>query len=114
MHGPTGPPPQPQHLTSTQDLLARFRLLPAYNTHVLPYATQFTHDGQPRPAPTRIDKGKAREHDSTNPLDPDINDDGKEKKKKNSYKPLIKGIPGPFLFSCFISQTMIFAQASTQ
>ncbi|KXN84733.1 hypothetical protein AN958_12160 [Leucoagaricus sp. SymC.cos] len=72
-------PPPRQHLASTQDLLARFHLLPAYDKYVRPFAI-------PSPPP---------------PADgPEQDDDegaagGKgEKKKKNSYKALIKGIPG--------------------
>lgn len=112
-----GPPPPRQHLTSTQDLLARFHLLPAYDKHVRPFATQYTHDGQIRSTPaglSTLDKGKGKEVDPAIALPqaqtpgglptagvdaPDGDDDdgagGKgEKKKKNSYKALIKGIPG--------------------
>ncbi len=120
----TGQPPlQSQHLASTQDLLSRFHLLPAYDKYVRPFATQYSDDGQIRstPAPDN-NKGKAKQLDSTQPrtpaapaLDaPDHDDDdtagggggggglagggggakGGERKKKNTYKSLIKGIPG--------------------
>ncbi|KAF9449524.1 hypothetical protein P691DRAFT_667328 [Macrolepiota fuliginosa MF-IS2] len=111
-----GPAPPRQHLASTQDLLARFRLLPAYDKHVRPVATQYSHDGQIHspPPPISLDKGKARELDPALPpstpahappatnmtvdgadADDDDGAGGKgEKKKKNTYKALIKGIPG--------------------
>lgn len=112
----TGPPPITQHLASTQDLLARFHLLPAYDKYVRPFATQYSDDGQIRSTPAP-DKGKGKQVDSgITPLQqrtlggsgppgadaPDAEDDdaggGKgERKKKNTYKALIKGIPGPFI-----------------
>ncbi|KAF5359873.1 hypothetical protein D9756_003450 [Leucocoprinus leucothites] len=123
--GPTGPPPPRQHLASTQDLLARFRLLPAYDKYVRPYATQYTNDGQIRAAPagqSALDKGKGREQDPALPATvpqtpgtgPDQEEDegvasGKDKKKKNSYKALIKGIPGKHSMKKdnYLTQTML-------
>ncbi|KAI9570582.1 hypothetical protein HD554DRAFT_2083175 [Boletus coccyginus] len=72
------PPPmalsQPQgFLTSTQDLLARFRLHAAYDKHV-----RVPLDPSPAPAQSNL------------PLPPDSD----EKKKKNSYRHLIKSLPG--------------------
>ncbi|KAJ7650206.1 hypothetical protein FB45DRAFT_887266 [Roridomyces roridus] len=104
---PNGPPQLPPRLASTHDLLARFRLLPAYDKYVRP-----PPDEPPEPQPaatatTATAKGKAREpnnHPSPAPQtpggeqDPDDDDPaaakGEKKKNKNSYKHLIKGIPG--------------------
>ena len=127
----TAPPPPKQHLASTQDLLARFHLLPAYDRYVRPFTLpgddpalqQQPNDPQtPAPGPSvlgsspaigPVDKGKGRERDSAvaTPAEPDPADVGDaddddapgakgEKKKKNTYRHLIKGIPGvfPFLF----------------
>ncbi|KAF8905117.1 hypothetical protein CPB84DRAFT_1814331 [Gymnopilus junonius] len=133
------PPVPKQHLKSTQDLLARFHLLPAYDRYVRPFITPVGEDGalstDPNPTagtPTHTavdpalaghsisgtdsspiskqDKGKGKERDATggaatpgaDGLDAaDAEDDdvqgagGKgEKKKKNSYKHLIRGAPG--------------------
>ncbi|PPQ67530.1 hypothetical protein CVT25_006071 [Psilocybe cyanescens] len=112
-----------QHLASTQDLLARFHLHPAYDKYVRPLVTPgddsmsaSIHD-QPTNAvdgaTDRLDKGKGRERDPATAGTPgpsgvaeadqadggDGDDDdapgGKgEKKKKNTYKHLIKGVPG--------------------
>ncbi|KAJ7104101.1 hypothetical protein B0H15DRAFT_959436 [Mycena belliarum] len=94
---PAPGPPQPQpRLASTQDLLARFRLLPAYDKYVRAVLED---------APDAPDngKGKAREQNpspapQTPGGEPDPDDDDPaakgEKKKKNSYKHLIKGAPG--------------------
>lgn len=88
------PPPR---LASTHDLLARFHLLPAYDKYVRP-----PPDDPPEPQEKPDNgKGKAREH-STAPQTPggdhDRDDDDaaqtKGEKKKNSYKHLIKGVPG--------------------
>ncbi|KAJ7756479.1 hypothetical protein DFH07DRAFT_959121 [Mycena maculata] len=92
---PNGPPIPKPRLASTHDLLARFRLLPAYDKYVRPPADD--------PSETQDNgKGKAREQNSPAPQtpgeqDPDDDDPATakgEKKKKNTYKHLIKGIPG--------------------
>ncbi|KAH9481400.1 hypothetical protein JR316_0005926 [Psilocybe cubensis] len=117
-----------QHLESTQDLLARFHLHPAYDKYVRPlvtpgddFASAPTHDQHAPPvdgATERLDKGKGKERDPATAAvtpgpsgateadhadGPDADDDdaagGKgEKKKKNSYKHLIKGLPGKHSF----------------
>nr|GAT60714.1 predicted protein [Mycena chlorophos] len=92
---PIQPPPR---LASTDDLLTRFRLLPAYDKYVRDEAHQQS-DQQDN------GKGKGREQPPSpapqTPGGPDHDpddDDGAqakgEKKKKNSYKHLIKGVPG--------------------
>ncbi|KAF9532508.1 hypothetical protein CPB83DRAFT_624864 [Crepidotus variabilis] len=125
-------PPPKQHLASTQDLLGRLQLHPAYDKYVRPYihpqpSTIPGHvllpDGTTSSNPINgvdgntpgagpatpggvgaVDKGKGREvpipggdvdmHDAGDG-DDDGDGTGKgEKKKKNSYKHLIKGIPG--------------------
>ncbi|KAJ6619798.1 hypothetical protein B0H10DRAFT_2025071 [Mycena sp. CBHHK59/15] len=90
---PSRPPLPPPRLASTHDLLARFALLPAYDKYVRP-----SPDDQEQPDNA---KGKARELGASpapqTPGDPDPDDDDPakgEKKKKNSYKHLIKGVPG--------------------
>lgn len=94
-------PPQPSpRLASTHDLLARFLLLPAYDKYVRP-----PPDDPPEPQDNG--KGKAREQ-SPGPQtpggdDPDDDDGAQakgEKKKKNSYKHLLKGVPGVSGASC--------------
>jgi hypothetical protein len=107
----TGPPPAPIYLTSTQDLLARFNLLPSYDKYVRPYITAAGHDHPPTPTPVPDIKGKGKEKEAVSPAaaqspgddhDHDHDDDGDgpggkgEKKKKNNYKHLIKGVPGAF------------------
>jgi len=118
---PPGLPPPTQHLASTQDLLSRFHLLPAYNKYVRPPllpGTDPSKEGAPPSTPGAsitpgtLDKGKGKEVIHGNavtmgntPADMDPGDGGDgddddtaggkgEKKKKNSYKHLIKGIPG--------------------
>jgi len=106
---PSGPPPAPIYLTSTQDLLARFNLLPSYDKYVRPYVTPVGHDHPPTPTPIPDIKGKGKEKEVTSPAaaqtpgddqDQDQDDDGDgpggkgEKKKKNNYKHLIKGVAG--------------------
>ncbi|KAG6862568.1 hypothetical protein C0995_000116 [Termitomyces sp. Mi166 len=106
------PPPlprtQPTYLHSTQDLLGRFHLLSAYDKYVRPFAlpTETSQD-QPGIVPVTpganggLDKGKGKETEG-GPVTPvvhegDGGDDegGKgDKKQKNNYKHLIKGIPG--------------------
>ncbi|KAH7919510.1 hypothetical protein BV22DRAFT_1133780 [Leucogyrophana mollusca] len=75
---PPAHPPIHTHLASTQDLLDRFHLIPFYDKYVR----------TPPPASLPDDKGKAR---ATSPNPDDL--DG-EKKKKNSYRHLIKDVPG--------------------
>ncbi|KDR76282.1 hypothetical protein GALMADRAFT_34991, partial [Galerina marginata CBS 339.88] len=100
-------------LSSTQDLLARFHLHPAYDRYVRP----FGHGGGPSMDQQRVDKGKGRERDGgfgagsgaggtpTAGGEADLGDGGDaedddgpggkgEKKKKNTYRHLIKGVPG--------------------
>ncbi|KAJ6531836.1 hypothetical protein B0H19DRAFT_1188816 [Mycena capillaripes] len=93
---PPAPLQPPPRLASTHDLLARFHLLPAYDKYVRP-----PPDDPPEPQDNG--KGKAREQNpSPGPQtpggdDPDDDDGAQakgEKKKKNSYKHLIKGVPG--------------------
>ncbi|KAF8806988.1 hypothetical protein BYT27DRAFT_7101295 [Phlegmacium glaucopus] len=118
---PLGPPPPKQHLASTQDLLSRFHLLPAYNKYVRPSllpGTDPSNEGAPPSTPDAsitpgtLDKGKGKEVVHGNvatmgntPVDMDLGDGGDgddddaaggkgEKKKKNTYKHLIKGVPG--------------------
>jgi hypothetical protein len=111
------PPAPPTHLKSTQDLLARFQLLPAYDKHVRPFVTPIENgQGHPPPTPGLSEKAKGKEREreppvGTSPIahtpgadggDPD-DDDGPghgEKKKKNNYKHLIKGVPGSSYLLC--------------
>ncbi|OSX59093.1 hypothetical protein POSPLADRAFT_1101792, partial [Postia placenta MAD-698-R-SB12] len=94
---PPGPPQRPL-LASTQDLISRFQLLPAYNKYVRPYAPPV---GQPS-IPNVADKGKGKEKEASPPpgATPGAGADGEEevgkgeKKWKNTYRSLIKGIPG--------------------
>ncbi|KAI0249809.1 hypothetical protein BJV78DRAFT_627979 [Lactifluus subvellereus] len=107
---PPASPRPPQILESTQDLISRFHLLTAYDKFVRPFVTQ-DHDSNPTHPPTTPavafspDKGKGRERDPGTPTiasaatpgthhDPD-DDEGRDgKKKKNTYRHLIKGVPG--------------------
>jgi hypothetical protein len=90
-------PQPPAYLTSTQDLLARFQLLPAYDKYVRPYVAPVDHGHDHPPTPGATDKGKGKEKEFAMAT-PDDGQDGDEedggKKKKNSYKHLIKGVPG--------------------
>jgi len=94
------PPPPKQHLASTQDLLARLQLLPAYDKYVRLGDAGDASAGPGVPTTGAVDKGKGRELggdvEMADAQDGD-DDDGREKKKKNSYKHLIKGIPGALL-----------------
>ncbi|KAG6879545.1 hypothetical protein C0992_001550 [Termitomyces sp. T32_za158] len=96
------------HLHSTQDLLGRFHLLSAYDKYVRPFAVPAeTSQEQLGTAPVTpgatggLDKGKGKETEG-GPVTPvahegDGADDegGKgDKRQKNNYKHLIKGIPG--------------------
>lgn len=100
----------PQLLDSTQDLISRFHLLSAYDKFVRPFIAQ-EHDPNTAHLPTTpaaapsSDKGKGKERDPGTPTiasaatpgthhDPD-DDEGRDgKKKKNTYRHLIKGVPG--------------------
>ncbi|KAJ7227228.1 hypothetical protein GGX14DRAFT_418740 [Mycena pura] len=93
---PNRPKQPPPPIASTYDLLARFQLLPAYDKYVRSFVDDH-HDTQDN------GKGKAREQNASptpqTPGDQDPDDDDPaqtkgEKKKKNTYKHLIKGIPG--------------------
>ncbi|KZT06142.1 uncharacterized protein LAESUDRAFT_654074, partial [Laetiporus sulphureus 93-53] len=92
-----GPPKPRSHFTSTEDLLTRFNLLPAYNKYVRPYSAPVE-----QPTSTTINKGKGKEKErsvppgSTPPIGADgTEEEGKgEKKAKNTYRQLIKGLPG--------------------
>lgn len=102
-------PPPPPFLESTQDLISRFHLLSAYDKFVRPFISQ-EHDPHASHLPTTpavapsADKGKGKERDPGTPTiasaatpgthDPD-DDEGRDgKKKKNTYRHLIRGIPG--------------------
>ncbi|CCM04670.1 uncharacterized protein FIBRA_06856 [Fibroporia radiculosa] len=86
-------------LTSTQDLISRFQLLPAYDKYVRPYALPV---GQQPPTAGTLDKGKGKEKELSLPpnatpgaAQEGEDEEGKgEKKSKNTYRQLIKGIPG--------------------
>lgn len=104
-------PPRP-HFDSTQDLLSRFQLLSAFDKYVKPYSLPVDTSGvaQVPQLPNGADKGKGKERevpprDVASPTaahTPGAGNDGDdedgqgkgEKKWKNSYKHLIKGIPG--------------------
>jgi hypothetical protein len=109
---PPLPPPPKQHLAATQDLLARFNLLFAYDRYVRPTvlpgddpSIPSNADGaMPTPGPS-ADKGKGKERDANSAPTPAAEGQGHdgdedeavgkgEKKKKNTYKHLIKGVPG--------------------
>jgi hypothetical protein len=89
--GPSRPPP---YFKSTEDLLSKFQLLSAYNSYVRPF--QSLED-----TPSDTVKGT--------PIDPD-DDELDRGKKKNSYKHLIKGIPGS-ITSCVSFQQSTFAHS---
>ncbi|KAG6817669.1 hypothetical protein H0H87_005427 [Tephrocybe sp. NHM501043] len=105
---PAPPKTQQTHLSSTQDLLSRFLLLPEYDKYVRPFAAP-TETGLDLLGPTPVtpgatgvvDKGKGKETEvgSVTPVAPDGDGDDEEggkgdKKQRNNYKHLIKGIPG--------------------
>lgn len=107
---PAPPTTHPPHLSSTQDLLARFSLLSAYDKYVRPFAAPaeigLDQNGPASTLPSASgvpEKGKGKEVMDT-PGSSGIADGGDgdddeatgkgEKKKKNTYKHLIKGVPG--------------------
>ena len=111
----TASPPPKQHLASTQDLLARFHLHLAYDRYVRPTIVNTGEAGGfGAGAGTFGDKGKSRDFEMGSgeaganvgsEVVPGIgdgeDDDGVgvkgEKKMKNNYRHLIKGLPGVFL-----------------
>ncbi|PIL32203.1 hypothetical protein GSI_05448 [Ganoderma sinense ZZ0214-1] len=97
---PPGPPRRPPYLRSTEDLIKRFDLLPAYDKYVRPFAP-------PVGQPSATDKGKgkeivARDAPASSPAAPtpaaandgDDEDGAKGEKKFKNYKHLIKSVPG--------------------
>jgi len=107
---PAPPKTHPALLSSTQDLLARFSLLSAYDKYVRPFAAP-GETGLDQTGPVSAftgahgvpDKGKGKEIEGT-PGSSGVADGGDgdddettgkgEKKTKNAYKHLIKGVPG--------------------
>ncbi|PBK75760.1 hypothetical protein ARMSODRAFT_950081 [Armillaria solidipes] len=110
-------PPAPALFTSTEDLISHFYLLDAYDKYVRPFISSDDQGGNAPPTPSishpltpggALDKGKGKEVAVSSPLvlapqtpaadpqDPDDDDPGGkgEKKKKITYKHLIKGTPG--------------------
>ncbi|KAL1747106.1 hypothetical protein HDZ31DRAFT_80688 [Schizophyllum fasciatum] len=108
-------PSPPVYLRSTDDLLSRFQLYPAYDKWVRPYVTPLDPNdpNAPPPAAGASDtKGKARDDmmevdgpippppSGATPLSDSSKRDGadeagkEEKKRKNNYRHLIKGLPG--------------------
>lgn len=83
----TGPVCSPAYFTSTEDLLARFHLVPAYDKYVRPFVDDAQTKGKQR------DLSPSPEPTPAAGIDVDDDDDDK-RKKKNSYKHLIKGVPG--------------------
>lgn len=79
-------------------MIARFQLLPAYDKYVRPHVVA----EDPPATPGAIDKGKGKEKElaTATPDDGQDGDDdegGKgDKKKKNTYKHLIKETPGAY------------------
>jgi hypothetical protein len=111
------PKTHPTYLSSTQDLLAQFSLLSAYDKYVRPFAapgeTGLDQNGPASAFPSANgvpDKGKGKEVVDT-PGSSGIADGGEgdddeatgkgDKKKKNTYKHLIKGVPGK-LYRCVL------------
>ncbi|KAL1706818.1 hypothetical protein EV121DRAFT_268995 [Schizophyllum commune] len=108
-------PPQPVYLRSTDDLLSRFQLYPAYDKWVRPYVIPLDPNNPDQPLPSAgasDNKGKARDDmmdvDVPNPplsagatslsesAKKEAADEAmkEEKKRKNNYRHLIKGLPG--------------------
>ncbi|OBZ72587.1 hypothetical protein A0H81_07432 [Grifola frondosa] len=106
---PPGPPQPRPHLTSTQDLVSRFKLLPAYDKYVTPYVVPLgSAAGLPLDASSATDKGKGKDKEvpsldvplSSPAQTPAAGNDGEEEdgpkgeKMWKTYKHLIKGIAG--------------------
>jgi hypothetical protein len=125
--------PQPQtYLRSTQDLVTRFNLLSAYDKYVRPFATPTPIPDEARsvepPTPGGMDKGKGKQRETSMPFaaptpaglndgDGDDDEGGKgDKRRKNNYRHLIKGIPGvhfvPYNISNMLSKVVL--QANTR
>ena len=106
--GPSRPTP---YFKSTEDLLSKFQLLSAYDSHVRPFLPP--DDASP-------DKGKGKQRDmspipdphSMHSNDPD-DDELDRRRKKNNYKHLIKGIPGSMTL-CAPFQQSTFAHPASQ
>ncbi|KAL4251347.1 Mediator of RNA polymerase II transcription subunit 19 [Abortiporus biennis] len=104
---PPAPPRQRPYFTSTDDLISRFNLLPAYDRYVRPFINP-QQGGAQVPTTGPADKGKGKEVPPKDVSTPsavpivggghdgeDEEGGGKgEKKWRNNYKHLIKGIPG--------------------
>lgn len=93
---------------STEDLLRKFQLLDAYDTHVKPYISLSGESDSKQsiiPSTPGLDKGKGKEIaaspiQAVPPQTPaadagdDDDDSGPGRKKKKNYRHLIKDIPG--------------------
>ncbi|TCD63138.1 hypothetical protein EIP91_005976, partial [Steccherinum ochraceum] len=100
---PPQEPPRPKpHFRSTDDLLSRFQLLSAYDRYVRPYSVPVSSTSA---SSNVLDKGKGKERElsstpsalpTSNSANEGEEEDGQkgERKWKNNYKHLIKGIPG--------------------
>ena len=95
----------PVYFRSTQDLLATFHLLDAYDKYVRPSNDKEDNEPSSPTAPSAADKGKGKEKEVTgaspppqtpaaDPDDDDLGGGKGDKKRKNTYKHLIKGAPG--------------------
>ena len=98
----SGPPHPKPYFKSTEDLITRFQLLPAYDKYVRPFAPPVAQVGA-------TDKGKGKEipplaASSPAAAGPAGGDDGEEEdgakgeKKHKNYRHLIKAVPG----MCFV------------
>ncbi|KAI0709764.1 hypothetical protein C8Q76DRAFT_624998 [Earliella scabrosa] len=94
----SGPPHPKPYFKSTEDLITRFQLLPAYDKYVRPFAPPVAQVGA-------TDKGKGKEipplaASSPAAAGPTGGDDGEEEdgakgeKKHKNYRHLIKAVPG--------------------
>ncbi|TRM65080.1 hypothetical protein BD626DRAFT_240408 [Schizophyllum amplum] len=102
--------PHPVYYRSTDDLLARFQLYPAYDQWVRPHVTPLDPNNPNEPPPDNKGKGRDDAMDVDTPLPPPpagatpASENGKgegsedagkdEKKRRNNYRHLIKGLPG--------------------
>lgn len=121
-----GPPQPKQHLVSTQDLLSRFNLVSAYDRYVRPFVIPGNEDAGEQPlTPGGVDKGKGRElppntspvqgREQSPPGGDGDDEDGTgrgDKKKKNNYKHLIKGIYGASFVGGAMLQLFFFSLLS--